>query len=595
MKPNIFFIADFLKSQNFSGGAENNDSVLIDHLKKEYTVHECLANNFNPQWLGKNNIFIIGNFISLSPNIKKSLENEKYIIYEHDHKYVNTRDPSHFRDFKIPERNIVNRDFYLRAHRVVVLSQVCKNILKESLGLNNVHSIGTSLWSDNRLDLIKSLNSPPESSRITSCGVLKSANEIKGQSQAEKYCKLKEISYSLISSPDEIDFLSQLSRCQKFVFIPQVLETFCRLAAEIKMLNVTLITRLKMLGFASEECFSLSGDELVEDIRIRKNAALQYFTDCIEEIISIKQKKKIAFIGKFNKVYDEEGKARALERLGHEVVRYDEFSFNRHSHNSTTALLNQHPDVLIYTKLRIPHAEELLKESQSRGITTVCWVPDLYFGLERERLVKERSPIFTSDFVFTPDGGNQHQFEKLGVNHICVRQGIPEEYLCDPSTSDTDRDLDIVFIGTCQSVHGPRRKNLLNYLQRTYGDRFHWFGKAGDNEVRESELQKIYNRAKIVIGDCVPSPKYWSNRVYEVMGRGAFLLHPRVESIEDDFIDGHHASFFEMDNYADLSSKIDFYLTNHEKREAIAQNGLKEVSLHHTTQQRAQAILEIIK
>jgi len=595
VKPNIFFIADFLKSQNFSGGAENNDSVLIDHLKKEYTVHECLANNFNPQWLGKNNIFIIGNFISLSPNIKKSLENEKYIIYEHDHKYVNTRDPSLFKGFEIPQRNIINRDFYLRAHRVVVLSQVCKNIMESCLEINNIHSIGTSLWSDNRLDLIKSLNSPHAHNKNIHCGILKSINKIKGQFQAEEYCKLKEISYSLISSEDEEDFLSQLSRCEKFVFIPQVLETFCRLAAEVKMLNVPLITRPKMLGFASEECFSLSGNILIEDIRKRKNAALRYFTECIEEIASIKQRKKIAFIGKFNKVYDEEGKARALESLGHEVVRYDEMVFNRSPHNSTSTLLSQNPDVLIYTKLRIPQAEELLKESRDRGITTVCWVPDLYFGLDREHLIQEKSPIFTSDFVFTPDGGNQHQFEKMGVNHVCVRQGIPEEYLCEQNTPDADRDLDIVFIGTCQSVHGARRKNLLNYLQHTYGNKFHWFGKTGDNEVRESELQKIYNRSKIVIGDCVPSPKYWSNRVYEVMGRGAFLLHPRVEGIEDCFIDGQHASFFEMDNYADLSSKIDFYLINHEKREKIAQNGLKEVSLHHTTRQRAQYILEIIK
>ena len=77
MKPNIYFIADFLKSESFSGGAENNDSILIDHLKKEYTVHECLASNFNPQWLGKDNVFIVGNFISLSGDMKKALENEK--------------------------------------------------------------------------------------------------------------------------------------------------------------------------------------------------------------------------------------------------------------------------------------------------------------------------------------------------------------------------------------------------------------------------------------------------------------------------------------------------------------------------------------
>ena len=222
-------------------------------------------------------------------------------------------------------------------------------------------------------------------------------------------------------------------------------------------------------------------------------------------------------------------------------------------------------------------------------------MPDLYFGLERENLVTNRSSIFTSDFVLTPDGGNQRRFESLGINHVCIRQGIPQEYLCKHPAHHSDRDLDIVFIGTCQAAHGSRRRKLLNYLQSTYGNKFHWFGKTGDNEVRDAELQKIYNRAKIVIGDCVPSPKYWSNRVYEVMGNGAFLLHPFVPGLEEYFVNEEHAVFFEMDNYKDLSSKIDFYLLNDEKRHKIAMAGLKEVSSNHTTQHRAKAIMELIE
>ena len=257
MRAKLYFIADFLKSRSFAGGAENNDSVLLSHLRKSYHVHECLSADFNREWLGKNNIFIIGNFTALAEDIKTSLYTEKYIVYEHDHKYVNTRDPSYFRNFNIPYKSIINREFYRRAHAVVVLSQICKEVIEKNLNIDNVHSIGCSLWSDEKLDFIKSLNSAPKS---IAYGVLQSQNKIKGQKQAEEYCKHHNISYHLISSPNERSFLKDVSRCEKFIFIPQVLETFCRLAAEIKMLNVSLITRTKMLVFSSEECFSLAGD-----------------------------------------------------------------------------------------------------------------------------------------------------------------------------------------------------------------------------------------------------------------------------------------------------------------------------------------------
>tara|TARA_R100001198_G_scaffold95782_2_gene82913 strand:- start:1223 stop:3001 length:1779 start_codon:yes stop_codon:yes gene_type:complete len=592
VKAKIYFIADFLKSRSFAGGAENNDSVLLSHLRKNYHVHECLSVDFNREWLGKNNIFIIGNFVGLAEDIKTSLHTEKYIVYEHDHKYVNTRDPSYFRNFDIPHKNVINREFYRRAHAVVVLSQVCKEVIEKNLNIDNVHSIGCSLWSDEKLDFIKSLNSAPKS---IACGVLQSQNKIKGQKQAEEYCKHHNISYDLISSPDERSFLKDVSRCEKFIFIPQVLETFCRLAAEIKMLNVSLITRTKMLGFSSEECFSLTGDELIEDIRKRKDKALTYFTDCIQEIEKIKSKKKIAFIGKFDKIYDEEGKARALESLGHEVIRFSEVTFNRTPQNSPITLFRQNPDILIYTKLRIPEAQQILNECKQRNITTVCWVPDLYFGLERESLIHHKSPIFTSDLVLTPDGGNQKKFKNLGVNHICLRQGIPQEYLSSGVAEEVEKDLDIVFIGTCQSVHGSRRRDLINYLHNKYGNKFHWFGKSGDNEIREKSLQEIYKRSKIVIGDCVPSNNYWSNRVYEVMGNGAFLLHPRVVGLENYFIDGKHAAFFEMDNFKDLSDKIEFYLNDPLKRKIIAQNGLREISENHTTTHRAKLLLEMLQ
>ena len=65
------------------------------------------------------------------------------------------------------------------------------------------------------------------------------------------------------------------------VFFPKVLETFSRISIEAKMLNCKLVTKPKLLGAASEEIFNLSGKQLIEEIRKRKNNALELFENLI--------------------------------------------------------------------------------------------------------------------------------------------------------------------------------------------------------------------------------------------------------------------------------------------------------------------------
>ena len=134
----IYFLSDFFK-EDLLGGAESNDSVLINHLVKEgYTVEKTHCSEINDNIFEKNNYFIVSNFISLSEEHRAKLQKERYIIYEHDHKYVKTRDPSVFKEFKIPNNQIINYQFYKNAQAVVVLSKICKEVIEKNLSLNNV-------------------------------------------------------------------------------------------------------------------------------------------------------------------------------------------------------------------------------------------------------------------------------------------------------------------------------------------------------------------------------------------------------------------------------------------------------------------------
>ena len=106
----IAFIADFFSDQ-LSGGAENNDTVLIDYLNKFHDVGRLLSRALTIDKLKDYDFFIVSNFVLLSKECKDFIETREYIIYEHDHKYVTTRDPSKFVDFHIPKSEIVNKDF----------------------------------------------------------------------------------------------------------------------------------------------------------------------------------------------------------------------------------------------------------------------------------------------------------------------------------------------------------------------------------------------------------------------------------------------------------------------------------------------------
>jgi len=284
----IFFIQDFFREE-LLGGAESNDSVLMAFLSQKYDVEKIHSSDLTPKLLKKNrkNLFLFSNFVLAAPqSIIYATNNCNYIIYEHDHKYVNTRDPSKFKDFKIPKGSIINYEFYKNAKSVVVLSKICKKILEDNLNIHNVHSIGCSLWSDKKFSYIKSICSNPKNKKYA---VLDSENPVKGRNHALEFCKNKNIKYDLISSGNEENFLKQLSEYEILIFFPQVLETFSRLAAEAKMLNCNLLTRPNMLGFYSEECSKLGGLPLIVDLKERRDTALCLFEKIINRVANLRE------------------------------------------------------------------------------------------------------------------------------------------------------------------------------------------------------------------------------------------------------------------------------------------------------------------
>jgi spore maturation protein CgeB len=102
----------------------------------------------------------------------------------------------------------------------------------------------------------------------------------------------------------------------------------------------------------------------------------------------------------------------------------------------------------------------------------------------------------------------------------------------------------------------------------------------------------------VVVGDTLcpgfSYPGYWSDRVYETLGRGGFLVHPRIAGLERQFTDGEHLAYYDYTDFDGLFAVIDRYLDDPAERESIRAFGHAEVHRNHLYIHRWQTILETL-
>jgi hypothetical protein len=260
-------IADFFY-RDFTGGAELNDFSVIERFKEQgIRVEEKYCRDLTIEYLKNNKDinFIVANFVTMPEKIKEFItHNCKYIIYEHDHKYLKKRNPIFYKDFVAPATDLANIEFYRNANRVVCLTQLAVDIIKKNTGLENISKIGASVWTDADLDFILSLSSKIKNNKFA---IMDSKNPIKKRQQCIDYCVANKFEFDLISDKDNHRFLEKLSNYKGLIFMTGHLETCCRLVVEAKMLNCKIIMQKKLIGAASEDWFEKENSTLIESIR----------------------------------------------------------------------------------------------------------------------------------------------------------------------------------------------------------------------------------------------------------------------------------------------------------------------------------------
>lgn len=277
---NVVYISDaFL--DDIVGGGELNDHELLQMLHdRGHAVVKKRSHRVTLDFINENSdsFFIISNFVGLNPAFKERLQDLKYIIYEHDHKYVKTRNPALYKNFQVPQRDIVNFHFYKNAAAILCQSAFHRSIIENNLKIDNVVSVGGNIWPLATLEKIRKYS---QNKKNNACAVLESAIAHKNTAGAVQYCQSKGLKHGFVASPDYEKFLESISHFGKFVFLPKTPETLSRIVVEARMLGCKVVTN-GLVGATSERWFELKGEALIDRMIEKRAEILSTITEIID-------------------------------------------------------------------------------------------------------------------------------------------------------------------------------------------------------------------------------------------------------------------------------------------------------------------------
>lgn len=313
---------------------------------------------------------------------------------------------------------------------------------------------------------------------------------------------------------------------------------------------------------------------------------------------------KVALVGNFEPEHSTENHyVRAHRAMGNDVVEIQEGTVPWDTVDAVAADAGVDVIQWVHTHSLAPestHDEQwaFLRRCTRRGIPTVATHLDRWWGLARQHQA-ETEPFFRCDLVLTADGGHDDDWARVGVEHVWLPPAVLGSE-CVPGTRHPEMASRVAFIGSWHGYHPewPHRAELVAWLKRHHREDTQFWPKRGEHAVRGEALRDLYASVDILVGDsCLTggATRYLSDRVPETLGRGGFLIHPRVEGVTDGalYTEGRHLACWDLGNWDELATIIDRYLDDDE-RDLIAKRGREHVLEHHTYETRVRQLAALL-
>ena len=264
------------------------------------------------------------------------------------------------------------------------------------------------------------------------------------------------------------------------------------------------------------------------------------------------------------------------------------------------------PDLVIVQKGEIILPGSIREINNTLKARTVVWHADSPFSaLTSSSNIILGLPEYDLCFVFDP-------YYIPGMMRAGAKRAEYLPFACDPdvhrtiSLTEEERltyGSDIVFIGTCQNMTNPRRREILRSLSdldlKIWGQGWEALKRSNlrkrtmGRPVYGEEMVKVLNASRIAInihhGQSVTGVNM---RTFETPACGCFLLTDEIAELSKFFKPDEEVVCYK--HVSDLREKLVYYLEHPDEREEIARKGQEKARENHTYIQRMRRLFEIV-
>jgi len=313
-------------------------------------------------------------------------------------------------------------------------------------------------------------------------------------------------------------------------------------------------------------------------------------------------KKRLLFVKQECHAYSSVAMVKAFKEVGFDIIDLDwqkyRFEHGLENLNEEVIRLSKgfSPDVT-FIHLQLPNVFTL---DTWKSLSENSFVINFTEDVREDTTWYEAVAPHIGLTVFTNED-DVEKFNQKGISNVTFMPTSFNDLWYRPMPKTETYYGDIVFVGNNylgtnhKFPKSQERYDMVQFLKNEFGDRFKVYGLNWGKEIKMLNPQQAieaYNNSKIVITqNNFERKSYQSDRAFNAIGCGAFVLAQYFEGIENQF----EGNLFWWDNFEDIKEVCNNLLDATPYRETLANKTREFVLCNHLWEHRFEYLKQFIK